>query len=293
MTRLAVFADIHGNLPALQAVIDDMAQFGADHVVVAGDNINWGPFSRQVLEVIADRRWAAIRGNNAYYALDFATGRAPEHWRSFTLPRFLREQLGDAWLNVIACQPDTLSLRFPDAPPIRVFHGIPGDPFVSINPLSTPSETERWLQHVQEETIIAAHSHIAMERQMGRWRIFNPGAVGVPLDGDVSASYMILRGDEHGWELERHRRIPFDTAALLAEFERLRFVEKCGVTASLIIDEFLTARLRVYPWQRWKRRYHPDAEDSFELLEQFNDLDDLGEFIPAEYRDLDSALYRD
>ena len=293
MTRLAVLADIHGNLPALQAVIDDMAQYAVDHVVVAGDSVNWGPFSRQVLEIISERRWAVIRGNNAYYALDFGTCRAPEHWKSFTLPIFLREQLGDAWLNVIACQPDTLCLRFPDAPPIRVFHGIPGDPFVSINPLSTPSEIENWLRPVQEDTVIAAHSHIAMERQMARWRIFNPGSVGVPLDGDVSASYMILRGDNHGWELERHRRIPFDPAPVLNEFERLRFVEKCGVTAALIIDEFLTARLRVYPWQRWKQRHYPGAADSFELLDLFNDLDDISDFIPPEYRDLESTLYRD
>ena len=94
MTRLAVLADIHGNLPALQAVIDDMAQYAVDHVVVAGDSVNWGPFSRQVLEIISERRWAVIRGNNAYYALDFGTCRAPEHWKSFTLPIFLREQLG-------------------------------------------------------------------------------------------------------------------------------------------------------------------------------------------------------
>ena len=51
MTRLAVLADIHGNLPALKAVIDDMAQFEVDHVVVAGDSVNWGPFSCEVLEL--------------------------------------------------------------------------------------------------------------------------------------------------------------------------------------------------------------------------------------------------
>ena len=78
MTRIAVLADIHGNLPALNAVIDDMARFAVDHVVVAGDSVNWGPFSREVLEIIAARKWAVIRGNNAYYALDYATGRAPD-----------------------------------------------------------------------------------------------------------------------------------------------------------------------------------------------------------------------
>ena len=72
MTRLAVLADIHGNLPALQAVIADMAQFAVDQVVVAGDSVNWGPFSRQVMELIWAHRWPVIRGNNELYLLDYS-----------------------------------------------------------------------------------------------------------------------------------------------------------------------------------------------------------------------------
>lgn len=86
MTRLAVLADIHGNLPALEAVIEDMAQFAVDHVVVAGDSINVGPFSREVLEVISARNWAVIRGNNGYYVTEYQTPRMPAHWSAFTLP---------------------------------------------------------------------------------------------------------------------------------------------------------------------------------------------------------------
>lgn len=48
MTKLAILADIHGNLPALEAVADDLARHGVDRVVVAGDLINWGPFSAAV-----------------------------------------------------------------------------------------------------------------------------------------------------------------------------------------------------------------------------------------------------
>ena len=58
MIRVAVLADIHGNLPA---------QFQADEVVVAGDLINWGPYSERVLEFVAERGWAAIRGNHELY----------------------------------------------------------------------------------------------------------------------------------------------------------------------------------------------------------------------------------
>ncbi len=46
MTRLAVLADIHGNLPALQAVFRDLAQFEVDHIIIVGDVLNWGAIHR-------------------------------------------------------------------------------------------------------------------------------------------------------------------------------------------------------------------------------------------------------
>jgi len=293
MTRLAVLADIHGNLPALNAVIDDMAQFEVDHVVVAGDSINVGPFSREVLEVISERNWAIIRGNNAFYATEYKTPRMPAHWSSFTLPPLLLEQLGAEWINVIACLPDTLSLRFPDAAPVRVFHGLPDNPWVSIHPLSAKSEVEHWLEHIAEETVICAHSHIPMERHVDRWHIFNPGSVGIPLDGERSASYMVLDGDHQGWNLIAHRRVSFDHDSIFDAFEKQRFVQRGGVTAMLLAQEFETARMRLWPFLQWKKATFPDQPESVELLDQFMRLDDLRQYMPPEYRDLTPELYRD
>ncbi len=293
MTRLAVLADIHGNLPALQAVIEDMAQFQVDHVVVAGDSINCGPFSREVLAVISERNWALIRGNNGYYITEYASPRMPAHWANFTLPPWLLDQLGRKWTNYIACLPDTLSLRFPDSAPIRVFHGLPGNPWRAITPRSTVSEAQAWLGETPEETVICAHSHIALERYIGRWQIFNPGSVGIPLDGESSASYMVLEGDHRGWALLAHRRLPFARDALSDAFDRQRFVQRCGVTAMLLMQEFESARMRLWPFLQWKQQHYPDQPDSVKLFEQFMRLDDLRPYMPADYRDLKPALYRD
>ncbi len=293
MTRLAALADIHGNLPALQAVIDDMRQFKVDQVVVAGDSVNWGPFSRQVLELVFQRRWALIRGNNAFYALDYNTIRAPDHWASFSLPPILREQLGSDWLKALSCLPDSLSLRFVDAPPLRVFHGLPDNPWQAIFPGTARDEIAGWLRDVREGTVICAHSHIPMERSVDCWQIFNPGSVGVPLDGEFSASYMILDGDTKGWELVAHRRVRFDYDPLYREFERQNFVERGGVTARLVIEEFRSARLQVHPFILWKAKHFADRPDDFELLRAFLELDDISEYMPAAYRNLKGRLHRD
>lgn len=293
MTRLAVLADIHGNLPALEAVIDDMAHFEVDHVVVAGDSVNCGPFSREVLELICARNWAVVRGNNAFYALDYNTPRQPAHWSAFTLPPWLRDQLGSKWINFLACLPDTLSLRFPDGAPIRVSHGVPGNPWVAITPLSTAREAETWLGHIPEEAVIGAHSHIALERHIGRWHIFNPGSVGIPLDGERSASYMVLDGEHDGWRLAAHRRVPFDGARIFDALDKLDFVGRCGVTATLLLKEFQTARMWLWPFIQWKQATFPDQPESVKLLDQFMRLDDLRPYMPPEYRDLTTDLYRD
>ena len=293
MTRLAILSDIHGNLPALQAVMQDMEQFDVDHVVVAGDSICWGPFSRQVMEIISDRHWAVLRGNNEYYLLDYDTARAPKHWSAFTMPAFIHAQLGCECLNLIASLPDTLVLRFRDAVPIRVFHGIPDNPWVAINPDSAADAIREWLRGASETVLIGGHSHIAMERHVDGWHLFNPGSVGVPLDGDFTASYMILDGNDAGWECSAYRRIPFDYAPVYAEFEAQQFVERCGVAAHLAVEEFRTARLQVHPYNVWKQANHPNQPDSLDLMAAFLQLDDVEGFRPPAYRNLDKRLYRD
>lgn len=293
MTRLAVLSDIHGNLPALQAVMADMENYDIDHVVVAGDSIGGGPFPRQVMEIIFEHNWAVIRGNNEFYSLDFGTARAPEHWSSYTIPPITNALLGHQWIQVIASLPDALSLRFRDAPPIYVTHGIPNNPWQAIYPQTPIADIQTWLNDVTETTVILAHSHVAMERHMDRWHIFNAGSVGVPLDGEHSASYMILEGTDAGWSLLEHQRIAFDLAPIYAEFERQEFVKQVGLSGQLLIEEFRTARLQLYTFHRWQNEVYPDQPESFEHMEEFLQLENIDAYIPIEYHGLDGTLFRD
>ena len=104
---------------------------------------------------------------------------------------------------------------------------------------------------------------------------------------------MILDGHKHGWKLVSHRRVPFSNAGNFEAFAMQRFVERGGVTARLVIEEFRSARLRLYPYLVWKTATYPDQPDNMELLEDFLGLKDLGEYMPPEYRDLEPDLYRD
>jgi len=282
MTRLAVLSDIHSNLPALEAVLDDLKQFTIDQIVVAGDVVNWGPFSRQVMERLMDLHPAVIRGNNELYLTDWQTSRAPEHWKIFTLPPYTIAQLGDYWMNVISSWPDALSLRFRDASAIRVVHGSPRSPFEPIHPITDDSEVEAMLNGVQENTLIAAHSHLVLDRQVNNWHILNAGSVGNPLDGNMTASYMLLESTGDSWKAT-NRRVPFDTQLVLDEFERTNFIEQCGVVGHLVVQEYRSARLEVLPFLEWWRKHCPDEPQSMALLEPFSKVNKR-DYMPVDYQ---------
>lgn len=275
MTRIAVLGDIHGNLPALEAVMADIAQFRVDCVVANGDIVNWGPFSEAALRRVEAEGWAVIRGNHEFYLLDYGTQRAPAAWsdpQQFALPALLQEQLVGYWTGRIAVWPDTLSLRFPDAPPLRIAHGTPRSPWEPLHTGTSDEQAAQMLAHVEEETVVIAHTHLPLDRTVGRWRILNPGSVRVPLDGIQGARYILLEGSEKGWE-PTFRHVPFNYELLYREFEKQRFVERCGAVGHLVIEEFKTARPCVHPFMVWRQAHCPERPISMDLLEDFARVD--------------------
>jgi predicted phosphodiesterase len=285
VTRLAILADIHGNFPALEAVLADLAAFPVDGVIVAGDLINWGPFSAAIVERALAEGWAVIRGNNEFYLLDYLTPQAPTEWADpahYPMLPWLRQQLAGHLHTRIAAWPDTLSIRPPDAPPLRIVHGSARSNSEGIFPGIGVVELAPMLAGVPEGTIVAAHTHLPLDCWVGHWHLFNPGSVGVPLQGELIASYLLLDGDETGWR-GTFRRVPFSNAAVYAEFARQKFVATCGIIGELVLAEFQTARLQVHPFLQWRQAICPDAPFDRETLTRFRQSDPLP-YLPSAYR---------
>ncbi|MEX1158188.1 MAG: metallophosphoesterase family protein [Thermomicrobiales bacterium] len=274
MTRLAILSDIHANLQALEAVQRDLDGESIDRVIVAGDSINWGPSSAEVVDIIEREGWEVIRGNNEYYLLDYQTPRAPAAWtpEDFRVLPWLREQLAGERHNIVAAWPDTLSLRFPDAPAIRVVHGSPRSHWEPIHRDTPVSEVAAILAGIDEPYVIAGHTHLPMDRTVEDWRILNPGSVGLPLDGTSDAEYMLLEGDESGWR-PTWRRITYDRGPLFETFDRSLLAERCGPIGELIIEEFRDNRIHVYAFVVWRNQHHPGQPFTDELLQEFKQAD--------------------
>lgn len=288
MTRLAVLSDIHGNLPALEAVLTDLRQFTVDHVIVAGDTINWGPFNRDVLERVLNAGWAVIRGNNELYLLDYETPRAPKSWDAFTMPPWLHAQV-NTYLPELSSWPDTLQLRFRDAPALRVYHGLPTTPFKGIHPLMSEESITEILAPIEENTYLSGHTHLMLDKFIGRHHVLNPSTVGCPLDGFEGATYLLLEGDWDGWQAT-FRRVPCDFSPCIREFERQGFVEQVGPMGRLVMEEFVVSRLRLWPFKAWLAEQFPnqfirDHDLDPALVDRFLTFseDEMEKYMPSEY----------
>lgn len=270
MTKLAILSDIHGNLPALEAVLSDLRQDDVDQIIVAGDVINFGPSSNQTAKIVIDNGWPVVRGNNEYFLLDYGTPRAPADWADpvqFAPTLWTNQRIDPELKNVIATWPDTLNLRFDDAPPIQVFHGSPNSSWESIYWTMTDQEIEGLLSTVEADFVICGHTHLPMDRQAGKWRIFNPGSVGVPLDGIFSASYMLLEGNGQGW-VPTFRRVNFDYMAIFEEFEKTGFNVQCGPIGRLVLEIYKTAR-PAFGFLAWRAAHRVNMPISDALLDEY------------------------
>jgi predicted phosphodiesterase len=226
---------------------------------VAGDMVNWGPFSAEVMQIIQQNRWTMIRGNNEYYCINAVPPRRPDGWAEYTMLEWLHEQLSD-WHHVIAGLPDDLLLLYPDAPDVHLCHGIPGDRWTGIYSAEYDSDdmVSGWLADGHAKTIFCGHTHIPLNRQVGAYHILNPWSVGVPLLGEAVGSYMILDGTAAGWKLAHHRTLPLDDlSTLLSEWQARRFVQRCGVTAQMVIQEFKQSRVTLHGFNAWMGQQHP------------------------------------
>jgi predicted phosphodiesterase len=280
LTRIAALADIHGNLPALDAIIADLAQQEVDAVVVAGDLINLAPFSTEVLERVFSLGWAAVRGNHEFYLLDYDTPRQPAHWRDYTTPRWLNATIPPAFKRRVALMPDTLALTFPDAPPLRVHHGFPHTHWDGMYPAHSDDHLIAQFSAAAEEMILVGHVHLQQERWLyagdRAWHVVNPGSAGLTLDGCVNtAPYALLDGDASGWHAT-FCRATYDPAPLHDAFAASEYQQAHGPYARLLAAEYKHARVFTWPFQRWRAATHSDAPVTHELVDAFLALGEKG-----------------
>ena len=251
MTRIAILADIHGNIPALEAVIADISRQAIDEVLVGGDLVGRGPQGSAVTRRVRELGWPSIRGNHEDYVLTFRRGEVPSDWLEadeWAASRWMAEELSEEDAKYL----DSLPLSFTSRlqPELKLVHGSPSGPNDGIGPWTTDRQMEAHAGSVRESLLVCAHTHRPLDRTFSTGRIVNVGSVGLPFNGDQRAQYGIFEFANNQIDVQ-FRRVDYDLNATLKIYESTGFLAAGGVTAQLLKMELEQAEPFLVPFLQW------------------------------------------
>jgi diadenosine tetraphosphatase ApaH/serine/threonine PP2A family protein phosphatase len=197
---LAILYDVHGNLLALEAVIADAEQAGAERYILGGDYALFGPWPAETVGRLHDLDATWIRGNGERWTAGPAD--APDNDVVQGAIAATREDLGEGIVEQLAALPEQYA-----AGDARYCHASPISDVRSFFPEPGEDEAEL-LGDVHEDRLVFGHTHLQFRRRAaeGGTELVNPGSVGMPFDGDPRAGYGLV-GDDGEIEL---RRISYD-----------------------------------------------------------------------------------
>src|ERR671935_3089780 len=203
---LAVLYDIHGSLPALEAVLADAKEAAADAYLLGGDYGAWGPHPLECVALLrALPRTTWIRGNGERWT------REPPLDRPEVVEALRERESGygteEGWLYSLQAQCELEGVLYTHGSPLSDVDSFPAEP---------SDDDERMLNGVRDRTVVFGHSHLQFRRPgPSGTTLINPGSVGMPLDGDLRAAYAVRSGDGV-FEL---RRVEYDVERAASAYE--------------------------------------------------------------------------
>jgi putative phosphoesterase len=193
--RVAALYDIHGNLPALEAVIAEVDEARADLVLVGGDVVT-GPFPSKTLERLGGLRDRAyfIRGNADRVLVEDAgepTGPSPWPERQ----AWTRAQLTDDQRRLLATLAHTAAMEVGGLGEVLFCHGSPRSDEEIITRVTSPERLSEIMSGVGQRVVVCGHTHVQFDRMIGGVRLVNAGSVGMPYEDEPGAYWALLGPD--------------------------------------------------------------------------------------------------
>ena len=228
--RVAAIYDLHGNLPALDAVLAEVEREDVDLVVVGGDVVS-GPLPRETLErVLALGPRARLLRGNADREVVARAGRPAEPdedlWSA--RDRWAAGQLTPSQLELLAGLPTSFALEVDGLGPTRFCHGTPRSDEEILTRVTPEAAVLEALGGVSERVVVGGHTHVQYERTAGGIRLVNAGSVGMPYEGQPGAYWALLGPDVE------HRRTAYDVDAAVARFRESGFPDAASHAAVLL-----------------------------------------------------------
>lgn len=193
--RIGLISDIHGNLPALDAVLDDMP--AVDEIVCVGDVVGYNPWPAECLERVRDVAMITVQGNHD------RTVETPERYSHNEMAQagleHAKAELTDEqrrWLAELSPRTTFAEGAY------RLAHSHPDPDHLGM--YVRPRDFPRMRPYLDDyDGIVIGHTHIQHEAVIDDRLIINPGSVGQPRDGDPQAAYAVLDTDSNSVEMHR------------------------------------------------------------------------------------------
>jgi predicted phosphodiesterase len=191
--RIAALFDIHGNLPALEAVLAEVREANVDRLLIGGDVVP-GPFPREtVMRLLdADIPTQFIYGNCEVALLDVMAGLDPSgvpeqhrgifRWSAQKLAGY--EELFGSW-------PRTLHIEVPGLGNVLFYHATPRNENEIFTRLTAEERLLPIFEGLEASVVVCGHTHMQFDRMIGSTRVVNAGSVGMPF-GEPGADWLLL-----------------------------------------------------------------------------------------------------
>jgi len=205
--RIAIVSDVHGNLPALEAVLADLDEVRPDVVAHGGDLALGGPHPVEVVDRLRELGWPGVLGNTDIVLA--GDDRIPAQGTGFIAgpAARTRELLGPQRVAWLTSQP--LEWR---GDGVAVVHAVPGDCW-AIVPHDAPDDRLREVYGALGVPVaVYCHIHHAYVRRLDGLTVVNSGSVSLSLDGDVRATYAVVEDGR-----AEHRRVAYDLEPVVSD----------------------------------------------------------------------------
>jgi putative phosphoesterase len=186
--RVAVVSDVHGNLPALEAVLAEIEREDVD-LIVSGGDVSAGPMPVEcvdTLRALGDRvHW--VRGNAD------RPEAAPAQYAELT--KWVTEALGDERRRFLGEAPAAVQVSVDGLGPVVVCHGSPRSDEEILTTVSPEARVAAALSEVEEHVVVHGHTHIQYDRPIAGHRVVCAGSIGAPYEGRPGAFWAMLGPD--------------------------------------------------------------------------------------------------
>jgi putative phosphoesterase len=195
--RIAILADIHGNLTALDAVLADLRQQKPDVIYHGGDLAFGGCNPSEVVDCIVQEGWQGVLGNTDEMLWDSSARPGLEASAPQLKPLFkvlfdlsgpaTRKMIGEkrlAWLRALPTE-----LRHEN---LVLMHASPGNLWRAPMDTADDAELEKAYKQLNAAIVVYCHIHKPFVRKVGSMTVCNTGSVGSPYDNDPWASYLMI-----------------------------------------------------------------------------------------------------